>query len=191
MSSKVDIVNQALLVLGAKPIISFDDESTEANAARVLYEPSKKQLLRSFDWNCANVTATLALLTQQPVDPKYTCMFSLPADNLRVLEVIEMGVPVYRRVEWEVQGNKLLTRTASVAIRYIKDIAEPNMDSHVEMALAARIAMDMAYAITGDQSREGQMTQIFQQKLNEAMVTDAQERAHKNIRIDQFEFVRL
>jgi len=191
MSSKVDIVNQALMMLGASPIISFDDESTEANAVRILYDPAKRQLLRSFDWNCACITAQPALLTDPPVDPNYVAAFSVPSDSLRIIEIFEMGSPQYRRVEWEIQGNKLLTRTQKVLIRYVSNIAEPNLDSHVEMALVARMAMDLAYAITADSGREGQMAQIFQQKLNEAMITDAQERSHKNIRIDQFEWVRI
>ena len=62
MSSQVDIANQALIQLGALPIVSFMDESVEAQAVRVVYDPAKQQILRSYDWNCAAKSASLANL---------------------------------------------------------------------------------------------------------------------------------
>ena len=81
MSAPVDIANQALMMLGASPIVSFDDGTVEANSMQVAYRPAKEQVLRSYPWRCASKSATLAQLADKPVDPRWEFAFSLPEDS--------------------------------------------------------------------------------------------------------------
>lgn len=191
MSSSVDISNQALLLNGAAPIVSFEDKTIEANALKVLYGPAKQQLLRAYDWNCANKTVTLATLDEVPVDPDWCCAHSLPKDCLRLLEIIELGGHYHRRVEWAVAGKTVLTRVKKVAARYIYDVPEPLLDAHVEMALAAKLALDLSYALTASSGRESNLSALYENKLNEARTTDAQERSHQVTRVDTLMHARL
>ena len=191
MSSAVDISNQALLILGASPIVSFEDETLEANALKVLYGPAKKHLLRAYDWNCANKTATLALLDEQPIQPHWTSLHAWPDDALRILEVIEFGHPTYRRVEWEVEGRRIYTRSNNVAARYIADVPEPMLDPHVESALAGKLALDLSYTLTSDNSRESNVASLYASRLDEARTTDSQERSSRRFRIDTLLHARL
>jgi hypothetical protein len=193
-SSKIDISNQALLLLGAAPIVSFDDNTVESNTLRVLYGPAKKQILRSYDWNCANNTVRLAELSDPPVDTRWSHAFSVPEDYIRILEVIQVGDGTTRNigapVEYEVAGRKVFTNCSNVAARYIADIDEPLLDSHVEMALVARLALDLSYALTASNTRESNLNSLYEIKLNEARTTDAQERSHKKFRIDTLQIAR-
>ena len=190
MSSAVDIVNQALLMLGSNQIISFDDETVEASAAKALYPTAKKQVLRSYPWRCATKTERLARSTDTPVDPNWQYFHAIPDDSLRVLEVVMLdelaaGVP-----EWTIEGPFVMANVTPIGARFIKNIPEPELDVHVEMALVGRVAMDLSYTLTASQSREASLYQLYETKLNEARVTDRQEASHKHFHITGLDVVR-
>ena len=58
-SNDYDIVNLALIRLGANTITSLTDGSRNANAANVIYEMIRDEVLRSFDWGFAKRRAWL------------------------------------------------------------------------------------------------------------------------------------
>lgn len=61
--TRESIVNRALLEMGAQAqISSFTEGSTEANAASVLYEPTRDMLLRSAHWNFTRKQISLSQL---------------------------------------------------------------------------------------------------------------------------------
>ena len=190
MSSSVDISNQALIMLGASPIVSFEDKTIEANALKIVYGPAKDQVLRSYPWRCATKTVTLAQLEEEPVSPEWNYAFAWPKDCIRVIRVYEEQDPNNPWPEWQVEGKTILTKKANIVAEYIFDVAEPYMDAHVEMALAAKLAMDLSYTLTASNAREGSLSQLFQLKLQEARTTDRQEASHKKIYIDQLSRVR-
>jgi hypothetical protein len=187
MSSKVDIANQALALLGALPIVSLDDDTTEANLMKTMYEPTKQQLLRSYPWRCATRTATLAKLADAPVNTYWEFQFTWPEDAIHMLRVYSLEYPHNLNNmtdEWESVRRTVLTHKDNVAADYIYDIPEPDMDAHVSMVLAAQLAMDCSYALVGSGGRETQLVQLYDRKLQEARTTDRQEASHKTFRID-------
>ena len=193
MSSAVDICNQALLMLGSLPIISFDDETVESSSCKTLYPTAKAQVLRSYPWRCATVVETLALRAESPVDPSWQYSFAIPDDSLRVLEILQVtdsNKTVAYRPPWAVEGKSLMCNDTNIAARYIKNIAEPQLDVHVEMALVGRIAVDLSYTLTASSSREAQLQQMFDLKLNEARITDRQEASHTSFKINKLDAVR-
>ena len=188
MSSAVDIANQALLMLGAKPVISFDDDTPEAAALKTLYTPTKRMLLRMYDWNCSIRTVTVARLNEDHLN--WDFVHAIPDNCLRVIEVINQSNYGFRSEDWDIEGKKILSNNAEPIIRGTFVISEPEMDSHVERALVMAVARDLAYAITADNAREGSMDALFEKALMEARTTDAQERSHKVIRIDKLDALR-
>lgn len=187
MPSSVDIANQALYILGALPIVSMDDNTTEADLMRTMYEPAKQQCLRSYPWRCATKTATLAQLSTPPVNTYWQFQYAWPDDAIRILRVYNLSYPYNIQNmtdEWESNGRTLLAHQAEVAADYVFDVPEPQMDSHVSMVLVAQLAMDCSYAITGGVSRESQLAKMYDRKLQEARTTDRQEASHKTFRID-------
>jgi hypothetical protein len=175
-------------MLGASPIVSLEDGSTEANALKTLYEPAKKNVLRSYPWRCATKTATLALLDETPVDPSWDYAYSVPNDSIRVLAVKQPLSPV--TIEWTIEGKKILTNETGAIANYIFNVTESQLDAHVEMALSAKLALDLSYTLTASNTREGNMFEMYEQKLNEARTTDRQEASSKVFVIDRLAAVR-
>ena len=91
MPSETDIVNMALLGIGAKPkITSLSEDSDNARLARAFYQPVVDSVLRSHIWNCAieRPSSSLTALSEAP-DTDYDYQFQLPASPwcLRLLKV--------------------------------------------------------------------------------------------------------
>lgn len=95
MTSPVDIVNMALQQVGAvqSTIASFDEDSTEARVASLLYEPKVKDLMRAAQWGFARRQAFLTQLRaavidgeasdDPPVQP-WQYEYAYPSDCLRI-----------------------------------------------------------------------------------------------------------
>lgn len=71
MTSRIDIVNRALSAIAAKStLVTMNDRSTEGIQARLLYEPTRDELLRSAPWNFARKMENLTLLKAAPGTPQ-------------------------------------------------------------------------------------------------------------------------
>lgn len=145
MPAVVDIVNRALISLGAAPIISIDQEGKTATTAKMLYPQVRDHVLRSHPWNCCSRRADLTpLITTPPFEWGYA--FSLPADCLRVLEVNGTSWPTEG---WVVEARQLLTNDALVELLYIRREEDTNLyDAELVTALAAHLAYELAPTIT-------------------------------------------
>jgi hypothetical protein len=190
MSSAVDIVNQALLQLGSTQIISFDDELVEASAAKALYPTAKKQVLRSYPWRCATANERLALSAKAPIDPAWEYQHAIPDDSIRIIQVMSVADSVGFHPSWVIEGEFIMSNEKNISAKYIRNISEPKLDAHVEMAIIARVAFDMCYTLTASQSLQTSLYQLYEAKLNEARITDRQEGSHKKFQIDALDVVR-
>lgn len=190
MPSAIDISNQALVLLGALPIVSFDDETTEANVLSIMYETSKAQFLRDYPWRAATKYATLAKSVDKPLDPDWDWIFAWPDDAVRILKIVGANYPNDPMPGFKSVGQEIYTRTDGVAAEYIYDIPEPEMDALMSGALADRLAMDLSYTITGSNTRESNMAGRYERKLEEARIVDRQEASHVTFRISTLTDVR-
>ena len=51
--TKEEIINLALTRIGESPVTSLDEGSTAARTAELLYDTSRRAILRDFDWSFA------------------------------------------------------------------------------------------------------------------------------------------
>lgn len=73
MTTEVDIINRALLMTGLqKRINSRAQDSAEAQAANLIFEDVRDDLLRMAPWNCGLNTANLTYITSAPGTPENT-----------------------------------------------------------------------------------------------------------------------
>jgi hypothetical protein len=169
MSSKIEIINRALIKLGADPITSLSDDNKRSKVANIVFEGVLKELLRSHPWNFAVSKAQLASNVATPSFGFYYS-YPLPSDCLRVL-AIDGGVD-----EFKIENGNLLTDSFTADILYIKFIDDPNLfDSSFSSLLTIKLAMEMCYSITGSTSLLGALMDEFARAKREAKQIDAQE----------------
>lgn len=96
MSSVADIANNALVMLGQRPIQSLDDNSDRALSIKTIYATNRDSLLRKFPWNFARKQLALNQLAIPPVNLDFqtnshgpgnvvfSVAFAAPTDMLRL-----------------------------------------------------------------------------------------------------------
>ena len=170
-TSEVQICSNALLMLGAQTINSFDDESDRALLVSNLWPNARDAVLRSHPWNCAVKRVALAPDSTTPAFD-FGYQFTLPGDLLRVLSVGEKGDPQ----EYELEGRKVLSDESALYLRYVyrnEDIA--SWDALLVEAMEAYMAMTCAYPITKSASEQKAMADLWALKLRQARTIDGQE----------------
>ena len=101
-TSVVQIVNNALVRIGANSITALTENSEAARAANVIYEQVRDATIRDHVWNFAVKRVQLAQDTETPAF-EYSYQYALPSDCLRVLQMQE------KTMVYKIEGRKLLT----------------------------------------------------------------------------------
>lgn len=172
MTSKVGIANLALADLGADPIADFAEGSEEAKLVTLRYDAAVDTVLRAHPWNSAIARAQLAKALVAPLFG-YASAYQLPSDPycLRALELNDDPELVFK-----IEGRLLVTDETSALLRYIARVTDTSQyDALLVEALAARLAYDLAYSITGNASLAEAKLKVYEKKIAEARRVDSQE----------------
>lgn len=170
--SEVKICNMALTKLGADTIMALTDDSDNARACNMMYEALRDEILRGYPWNFAINRATLAQLTAAPAYG-YDHAYQLPSSPycLRVLELYEERDS---GSDWHVEGRTLVTDADTARIKYVQRVTDPTyFDAAFTEAFAARLAAEMALAITGSKTMAEAMAAVYEEKISQARLLDA------------------
>jgi len=201
MTSVVDIANFALNQIGASNITALDENSKPARIINQRYESVRDAVFRAHPWNCLIRRVELAQDSETPAYG-YAKQYTLPADPycLRVLE-FSNGTLTYPRDNmfsnsngpaFVIEGRKLVTDEAVAKIKYIGRVTDPNeYDANLIDTLAARLAFEICYAITGSTSMVQLTSAVFDSKLSEARYVDGTEGAPERIEASDFIEARM
>lgn len=86
MTSAISILQAACVRIGAEPLTSLDDGSTEATVASHTYGQMVEALLSEYPWRFATKTFTLNQLTATAPEP-WSYLYQLPTDLIHVQAV--------------------------------------------------------------------------------------------------------
>jgi hypothetical protein len=168
--SNVAICNSALVKIGAKRITALTDNTPEARLCSEQYAKVRDDLLRSHPWNFAIKRVQLATATTPAF--YYTHAFTIPADCLRVLSIIELD----DTTEWRKEGNKILCFEPTLSLTYIAKITDTTIyDSVFDEVLALKLAHDICYALTQSTTLKQLLAEEYKNALKDARTFDAQE----------------
>jgi hypothetical protein len=171
-STKISICSNALIKIGDKAITSLNDGSTRADICNRFYGKCLEAVLRAHPWKFGTARKTLALLTSTP-EFGFKYEYQLPSDCLFVI-----GTSLDKDEKWSVEGRKILCDVATLSIQYIvKTTSDADMDALFVEALEAKLALEIAIPITGQQSIHDRMTQEYRDKLREARTRDGLEQS--------------
>ena len=174
MASVVDICNGALNQLGASTILTLTEDSKNARLCNARFTQIRDSVFRSHPWNSLQKRVELAADTDTPAWG-FTSQFTLPADCLRVLTILDFDS------DYKIEGRKILTDNSSMKILYVSRVTDPNeYDELLRETLSAALAADIAYAVTSSNPVAKNMYDLFQQKLKEARFVDSTEGQNMN-----------
>ena len=196
MTSTVDICNYALNMLGASTISALDENSKTARIVNQRYERARDFVFREHTWNSLIRRAELAQDTETPAYG-YDYQYPLPTNPycLRVLEFSNgsMSYPQDNMMtnsggpSFLIEGRKLLTDEGTAKIKYIARITDPNeYDAGLIETLAAYLASEICYAVTGSTSMVQITYSKYEQVMRNARHTDATEGATTRLEASDF-----
>lgn len=160
-TSKVDICARALVMIGAQPISSFTDGSTEALVASNVYEDILQASLTRHRWKFATNQKELSLLSTAPVG-RYEYAYQLPADpgvlQINTLTVNDYIIP-YTRYKNMIYVNNY-GANHSLVLDYIFRVEEDYFPPHFRLALEYELASLFAGSVARDAGMINQFKQM-------------------------------
>lgn len=174
MTTATDICNRALDILHEAPITSLDDDRPIGRWCKRNFATTRDALLEESEWNFALKRASLA---KDATDPAFGWdhAFTLPGDCIRLVPLTEDGEGEGRPIPHEIEAGKVLTDAASpLKVRYVyRNEDYDRYPATFQMALAARLAMQMAHWITGKSSYVQIAEGMYRDAMSKAWLADA------------------
>ncbi len=155
----ISICSDALIMLGAKAITSFNDGTDESSTCDRLYSDIRDSTLATYPWTFSFKKTQLAQLLTNPTSV-WNYQYQLPGDKISnpraVYNSANPGSPVQK--DWEIQGDVLMTNLTSVYIDYQYSLGEFAMPQYFVQLLKYMMAWHLAMPIT-EQSDKAQYWQ--------------------------------
>ena len=188
-STGIDICSRALILIGADPITSFSDGTTESNVAVNVYEDVARAALVNSRWRFATNQQKLALLTDAPTG-RYDVAHQLPTDLL-MLHAVTVNDNL---IEYAVYGDKVFS-DSSTSDNLVADYSfradETTWPSYFTLAVEYSIAIIFATSIARDSSLAQLMQQQAERSMAKARNLDAQQQTTKKLTTSRFITSRL
>lgn len=115
MTDKVHIINNALSLIGAASITSFEENTANARRVKTIYDTSRKALLRLHPFQCSIKRIKLTPLTEAPVFG-YAYQYQLPDDLIRIINA--------NTEDYTIETDKLLSDSNELNLVYVFDNRE-------------------------------------------------------------------
>lgn len=169
--SAVSICSNALLLLGDKPIDSFEVNNDRTRLVANLYAQKRDKVLRAHPWNCAVKRVVLSPDTAEPAYD-WAYQFNLPGDWLRTLSVGQDDAPD----DYVIEGRRILMDSNICRLRYIyRNEEEASWDATLIDAMTQVMVAALTYPITKSTSKQATEEEIVKRVLKEARAIDGQE----------------
>jgi len=170
-TSKVELVNKALTLIGANPIVSLDDPDQNARVINRVYEISLCSILSQCKWNFATKRAMLSSVvdTLAWYDSGEVYVYQKPVDMVRPFGVSSLSAV------WREEGEYIISDTQGLGMRYVYFLDNPSKysASFIE-AFTDKLASDIAYMIVNSATLGEKYARLYVVSLANATSENAQ-----------------
>lgn len=173
MTDYVTIANLAAGLIGEDDQLrSPDDDTHMGRTFKAAWNAVRQAATRDHTWNFAMARKGLVAEALDDVPYPWGYSYPLPAECLRLVEVLNCGAR-----EYQLEGRSILTNsTGPVYIRFLRDIPETaDWDATFVDAFAALMAFTTGNRIAGSAYDKDAGWKIYKAKLSEAKRVDARE----------------
>jgi len=167
MASDIDIASNALQMIGAGSINSFDEPGAGAAVAKALYEPLLEAMLTETYWRFAIKKQKLNLLSQSPLN-EWKYAYQLPTDNLKVERV-------YNVKRYQVFRDLIYTDILDIDIDYVYRVETSLLPAYFVHALTYKLASEFALSVTDNNTKNQTYEAKYREAMGKAFAADAQQ----------------
>ena len=188
-NSAVDISARALTLIGANPISSFSETSTEAQIANNMYEDVAQASLCQTRWRFATSQAVLNQLSNVPTG-RFDVAHQLPTDTLMVHAITVSD----NLIQYSIYGDKVFSNS-STSDQLVADFTfraqETEWPSYFTLAVEYQLAAIFATSIARDDGLANAMEQKAERLMAKARTLDSQQQTTRKLVTNRFKTERL
>ena len=174
-------------MIGANPIASFTDGTTEANVTNTIYEEIIESSLTRHNWRFATGQQQLSLLANSPTG-RFEYAYQIPANPecLKILTVTVNDTLIqYNRYEDKIYLDGFGSQS-TVIMDYIFRQSEDQFPPHFRLAVEYKLASIFGGSVARDAALVREFDQLSERQLLIAKNTDSQETTTKTLSTDRF-----
>ena len=191
-TTKVDICARALIMVGASPISSFSDGSTEALVASNVYEDIVEASLCRSRWRFATTQKQISLLTSTPTG-RYDYAYQMPTDpavlQINTITVNDNIIP-YERYQNYIYVNGYGSSNELI-MDYIYRVDESYFPAHFKLALEYQLASVFAGSVARDNDMIKSFVELADRQFLTAKHIDSVERTNAKFDLSRYKNLRL
>ena len=167
MASKIDLISNALILIGDLPINSVTGNSRAQTVAANLYDNIVKNEISKHRWGFARRKAQLSLLVDTPIDNDWSYIYQLPTDLITLIKLNPI-------TKYQVYGDKIYTNfSQALYCDYIKDVAETEWPVYFAKMIEYALARDFASSIRDSAASADRMAAEYLNASRMARYTDS------------------
>jgi hypothetical protein len=168
MASKLDMINQALVLVGDAPLTSLTEDRRAQVVANQIYDTIIYAELSKHRWGFAKSVVLLSQTTNTPINTEYKYEYQLPSDLIKEIRIIPLD---YRYIRY---SDKLYSNVPNLKMEYIKKVTEDFYPEYFERAVVYALARDLSIAIRDQMDRFQAMDLRYKEEARNARTQDAQ-----------------
>lgn len=182
MTTKLDIVNRALDLMGQAPVSDIDTPySKEEKTMARWYDATRRAVLAYHPWDFAEARYNCSR-TGTPLF-EYSDKYRVPNDFLELVDIYmedydQYYSDVYGDIDWSREENDILLSMVganSISIVYTKDVTDTTKFSALfTSALELKLAANTCFSITRDLKLTAQLVSLSEDAMNKATSIDGQ-----------------
>lgn len=176
MTTRTDVINDALEWLGETPSTGEDDASTWVVRLDNAFDREARKLFETHTWNFCQTMEQLAAVEPTPVGWDYG--YQKPTQCWRIIRVTATDDPMADNVQYVDREGRIMSNATTAYLTYVKGawLSEPGSWPEV---FAGALAAQMAYKcapVTGKSSADkGEIYTGARKALSAAKLWDAQQ----------------
>lgn len=179
-TSRTEICNRALLVLGEGAVINVGQDSQSARACELAYDPCLRSVLEQGDWSFATKRVDLGgRLVENPVF-EFEFQYPLPNDFVRFQQLFaRQRLQLDSRRYYSIEGGNLLTNfnpPLYLVYTFFQDDPRTYSELFAE-ALVYRIALYVQATLVESPTRQDYIEAKYDQQLRKALFNNANNQA--------------
>ena len=170
--ARVQLVSNALLLLGDRPIASLTEGTTGSTLGANLFENTYLSMLQNHRWRFAVKTQSLSKLTATP-KTNYQYAFQLPSEFLYAVKGDSRMFEVYM--------NEIHANASTFQLDYVQRIEEDLIPAYFAKALEYNLAFQFAVPLTGDMDKGTYYQRLYIDALRKAKMADSSQYPEKAV----------
>jgi hypothetical protein len=183
MASKIQLISNALILIGDLPVTSLSGNTRAETVANNLYDNIVQNEISKFRWGFARRQAQLPLTTEVPIGTEWSSIYQLPADMLNLIKLSPS-------INYQILGDKVYCNySGSLYCDYIANVSESEWPVYFSKMIEYALAMDFAPSIRDSASAMQLLANQYLNASRMARFTDSQQ--HPQVAIQDRPFINV